>query len=222
MSSLLENIIACPDCDLLQSIPALPPGSKARCLRCGHTVATSKPDSLNRTLALTIASAIALIMANALPLMGLSAGGRESYTTILGGALEMWLRGQEVTALLVVFCAVFAPAIHIGFMLALLLAARHFPAPRWVGTLLLWSEWHKSWGMVEVMMLGILVALVKISELARVIPGVGMFAAGVLVFLIAAMTVSFDSHEVWERVEWANGEVPLLDMESAVTKRENQ
>jgi paraquat-inducible protein A len=218
MSSLMEDIVACPDCDLLQRIPVLPPGGKARCPRCGHTVATSKPESLDHTLAFAVAAAIVLIITNATPLMGLMAGGRETSTTILGAALEMWLQGQEITALLVVFCAVVAPAIHIGFMIAILLAARRSPAPWWVGKLLRWSEWHKRWGMVEVMMLGILVALVKIAELARVIPGIGMFAAGGLVFLIAAMTVNFDPHEVWGRIEWASGETRTVRTESSVSK----
>ena len=213
--------MACPDCDLLQHIPALPPGGKARCPRCGHTVASSKPDSLDRTLALTVTAAIVLIIANTTSLMGLSAVGREASTTILGGALEMWLQGQEITAALVAFCAVFAPAIHIGFMLTVLLAARRSPAPWWAGTLLRWSEWHEGWGMIEVMMLGIMVALIKIAELAKVIPGIGMFAAGALVLLIAAMTVSFDPHEVWERVEWANGETPAMHGASAVPKGVN-
>jgi paraquat-inducible protein A len=75
--------------------------------------------------------------------------------------------------------------------------------------------------MIEVMMLGIMVALIKIAELARVIPGIGMFAAGALVLLIAAMTVSFDPEEVWGRIEWANGETPTTHRESAVPKEVN-
>jgi paraquat-inducible protein A len=221
MSQLPGDLIACPDCDLLQRIPALPPGGKARCPRCGHTVASSKPDSLDRTLAIAVTAAIVLIIANTTSLMGLQAVGREASTTILGGALEMWLQGQEITALLIAFCAVFAPAIHIGFMLTVLLAARRSPVPWWAGLLLRWSEWHEGWGMIEVMMLGIMVALIKIAELARVIPGIGMFAAGALVLLIAAMTVSFDPHEVWERLEWANGETPSMRRESAVSKGVN-
>jgi len=49
----------------------------------------------------------------------------------------------------------------------------------------------------------VLVALIKIAELATVIPGVAMFALGALVFLLAAMQASFDPRQVWERVEWA-------------------
>ena len=208
MSPLPQNLVACSDCDLLQRIPVLPPGGTARCPRCGHTLASDKPDSLERTLALTLAAAIVFLIANVTPLMGLSAVGRQASTTILGGALEMWLQGNEITAVLVAFCTVIAPAVHIGFMLTVLLAVRRPPAPSWVGTLLRWLELQQPWAMVEVMMLGILVALIKIAELATVIPGIGMFAVGALMALIAAMTVSFDPREVWTRIRWANGQLP--------------
>jgi len=61
----------------------------------------------------------------------------------------------------------------------------------------------RTWSMIEVMMLGVLVALIKIAELATVIPGVAMLALGALVFLLAAIQASFDPREVWRRVQWA-------------------
>jgi paraquat-inducible protein A len=82
------------------------------------------------------------------------------------------------------------------------------PAPRWVGTLLRWVEIAGAWSMVEVMMLGILVSLVKIAALAKVAPGAGIFAAGGLIVLLAAMSSSFDVREAWSRVRWINGEWP--------------
>jgi len=200
--------IACPDCDLLQRIPPLPLGGKARCARCSKTLATRRSDTLDRTLALTIAAAIALIVANTMPLMGLSAVGRESSTTIIGGAHEMWLQGSQITAVTVAFCAVIAPAGHILFLLTVLLAIRRPPAPRWVGELLRLAHFMEPWSMTEVMMLGILVALFKIAQLATVVPGIGMYAAGLFVVLVAAILVSFDPHEVWQRVAWADGEPP--------------
>ena len=203
-----ENIVACLDCDLLQRVPELPDGAAARCRRCGHMIALNRPESLENTLALTIAAAIALVVANVSPLMELSVSGRQTSTTILGGAQEMWLRGELLTATLVAFCTVFAPAIHIGIMLTILLASRQTPIPSWVGKLLRWSEWHQTWAMVEVMMLGILVALIKIAEVATVIPGIGMFAAGALVLLVTAITVIFDPRKVWQSMKWANGAAP--------------
>jgi len=203
-----ENIVACPDCDLLLRIPPLPPRGMARCPRCDRALATRKPGSIDRTLALAAAAAIAFLFANVEPLMGLSAGGRESSTTIAGGAWEMWMQEEKITAILVVVFAMLAPALEIGFLLVILLSVRRPPAPAWIGTLLRWVKITGFWSMVEVMMLGILVALVKIAALARVVPGTGIFAAGVLILLLAAMSASFDPREVWLRVRWANGEGP--------------
>src|SRR5204862_7510447 len=111
-------------------------------------------------------------------------------------------------AVIVAFCAAIAPAGHILFLLTVLLAVRRPPAPRWVGELLRSAHFMQPWSMTEVMMLGILVALFKIAQLATVIPGIGMYAAGLFIFLVAAVMVSFDPREVWKGVGWADGRPP--------------
>jgi len=200
--------VACPDCDLLQRIPELEPGAKARCARCGHVLASQSADPLDRPLALTLAAAVVFIVANTTSLMGLSAVGRFASTTIPNGAYEMWLQGEKITAAIVAFCAVVAPGAYILFMLTVLLAVRRPPAPHWVGELLRWGNSMQPWSMGEVMILGIMVALVKIAELASVDVGIGMYAVGALVILFAAIAMAFDPREVWRRVEWADGRVP--------------
>ena len=197
--------VACPECDLLQRLPVLPPGSKARCPRCGYMVASRTTDPVDRPLALTITALIALIIANTTPLMGLSAVGRSASTTIVGGAYDMWRQGQEVTAMIVAFCAVIAPTAYLLFLLTVLLAVRRPPAPHWVGEMLRWAESMRPWSMNEVMLLGILVALIKIAELATVDAGIGMYAVGALVLLFPAIMVTFDPSEIWRRVKWAEG-----------------
>jgi paraquat-inducible protein A len=208
MAPMPDDIVACPDCDLLQRIPSERSGGTARCARCGRTIAPGGTGSLDRTLALASAALIVYLIANLHPLMRLSAAGQESSTTILGGAQEMWLQGERITALCVGLFIVVAPGLYIGCMFAALLMTRRPPAPRWVGVMLRWAEVSGIWSMVEVMMLGILVALVKITSLASVTPGVGLFAVGALVFLLASMSAGFDERAVWSRVRWMNGEWP--------------
>jgi paraquat-inducible protein A len=77
-----------------------------------------------------------------------------------------------------------------------------------VGELLRWASHFQVWSMLEVMMLGILVALVKIAELATVDAGIGMYAVGALMILFPAIAVSFDVDDLWQRIEWADGETP--------------
>ena len=102
------------------------------------------------------------------------------------------------------FCALVAPGGYILFMLTVLLAVRRPPAPQWVGEMLRGAHSMRPWSMNEVMLLGILVALIKIAELAIVEPGIGMYAIGVLVVLFAAIMVTVDPHEMWKRVAWAD------------------
>ena len=66
----------------------------------------------------------------------------------------------------------------------------------------------RIWSMIEVMMLGVLVALVKIADYATVVPGVALLILWVLVFILAAIQASFDPRGVWERIEWAEGAAP--------------
>jgi paraquat-inducible protein A len=208
MRHLAPDTLACPDCDLQQSIPSLLPGGSARCARCRVTIARNPVDPIGRPLALTVAALVVYLIANLSPLMGLSAVGRESSTTILGGAIEMWNRGSEITAVTVAFCAVVAPGAFVAFMLAVLLAARRPPAPRWVGQLMRMSAVVQPWSMTEVMLLGILVALIKIAHLATVVPGIGLFAVAMLVVLLAVISSTFDARTIWARVVWADGSLP--------------
>lgn len=203
---MLSTPIACPDCDLLQRVPPLPPAGMARCARCGCTLARQPADPRDLPLALAMAAGVVFVIANTTPLMELSVVGRTASTTILGGAYEMWLQGEQLTGVLVGFCAVLAPAGYLLFMLTLLIAARRSPVPWWIGEMLRWAHHLRLWSMLEVMLLGILVALIKIAELATVDAGIGMFAVGALLLLFPAIVVNFDTRDIWERVEWADSD----------------
>jgi paraquat-inducible protein A len=200
------SLVACLHCDLLQRLPDLAPGASARCPRCDKELWRHREDSLNRTLALTLGAALLYVIANSVPMLGLTIVGRAASTTVIGGAEHLWSNGQQMVAVLVLLTAVIAPALQIGLMLAIVVGALRERPPRWVGTLLRHHPTTRTWSMIEVMMLGVLVALIKIMDYATVIPGLALFTLGALIFLLAGMQASFDSREVWERIQWADGE----------------
>jgi paraquat-inducible protein A len=197
------RLIVCQHCDLLQRLPELAPGASARCPRCNKELWRRRDDSLNRTLAFTVAAAVLYIIANSVPMLGLTIVGRAASTTVLGGVETLWQDGQGIVAVLVLFTVIIAPALQIGLMLAIVLGALRESAPKWVGTLMRHHPTTRTWSMIEVMMLGVLIALVKIADYATVVPGVALFVLGALVFILAAMQASFDPREVWEKIEWA-------------------
>ena len=199
------RLVACSQCDLVQRLPDLAAGASARCPRCDKELWRRRPDSLERTLALGLAAAVLYVIANTVPMLVLIAVGHEASTTVVGGAQQLWDDGREMVAVLVLFTAVVAPALQIGFLLAIVLGARRERPPAWIRTLLRHHPTTCTWSMIEVMMLGVLVALIKIADYARVVPGLALFVLGALVFLRAAMQSTFDPREVWERVEWVSG-----------------
>lgn len=201
------SLVACPHCDLLQRIPDVPPGASVRCPRCNRELWRHRVDWFNRTLALTLAALVLYIIANTVPMLGLSAVGHQASTTVVGGVQQLWHDGEQIVAVLVCFTAVVAPALQIGFLLTILAACWRQRPPVWVAALLRYHPFTAIWSMIEVMLIGVLVALTKIADYATVIPGVALFALGGLVFLLAAMQANFDPRAVWNRVRWA-GEIP--------------
>jgi paraquat-inducible protein A len=195
-------LIACPHCDLLQHLPELAPGASARCPRCNRELWRRREDSLNRTLALTLGAAILYVIANSIPMLGLTVVGRQAATTVFGGARHLWENGPRIVGVLVFFTAIVAPALQILFMLGISIGALRERPPRWVGPLLRHHPATRTWSMIEVMMLGVLVALIKIADYATVIPGLALFILWVLVFLLAGIQSSFDPRDVWQRIHW--------------------
>lgn len=198
------SLISCAHCDLLQRLPDLAPGDVASCARCDGELWRPRGDSLNRTLALSVAAAVLYAIANTVPMLGLTIVGRQTSTTVLGGARDLWDEGQQIVAMLVLLTAVIAPALQIGFTLAIAIGGHREHPRRWVGHLLRHLPATRVWSMIEVMMLGVLVALIKIADYATVIPGMALFVLGALVFLLAAIQVNFDPREVWDRIEWTD------------------
>ena len=202
------EIVACPDCDLMQQIPSLALRAQACCPRCGCVIAWQPAGPKDLPLALTVTAIILFIVANALPLMDLSVIGRSASTTIAGGALEMWNQDEELAAILIGFCVLLAPGGYLLFMLTVMLGARRSPVPHWVGEMLRWASHFRVWSTLDVMLLGILVALVKIAELATVTPGIGMYAVAALLLLLPAIAFSFDARDLWHRIEWTPDRAP--------------
>jgi paraquat-inducible protein A len=202
------TLVACSQCDLLQRLPDLDSGAAARCPRCNNELWRRRQNSLDRTLALTLAAAVLYIVANSVPMLGLTVVGREASTTVLEGCQQLWRDGEQIVAGLVLVAAVVAPALQIAFMLAIAIGARRERVPRWAGTLLRHHPTTRTWSMIEVMLLGVMVALIKIAELATVIPGMALFVLGALVFILTWIQSAFDPREVWERIEWAGDAAP--------------
>lgn len=196
-----NNLVACGECDLLQLEVQLPPGGIARCARCEAQLYRSRPASLDVTLALLVAAAILFVFANAYPLMGLDARGIRTSATLWDTAGALYARDMPSVATLVLITVIVAPALQLAAMLYMLLPLRLGFVPRGLHTAFQLTNLVQPWGMLEVFLLGSLVSLVKLTQVARIDMEPGIIAVGGYVVLLAAAMGAFEPRELWRRVE---------------------
>ena len=196
-----NSLIACHECDLLHRVQPLPEGGVARCTRCGAVLYRQKRDSLNRTLSLTIAALILFVVANTYPFLALKSGGLVKQTTLITGTKELYAQGMEALALLVLFTSILAPLVHVVGMLYVLLPLKFNRLPRNLPGVFRLVQSLQPWGMLEVFMLGILVSVVKLAKMAKIVPGIALFAFLALIFVMAASSACLDPQLVWKRWE---------------------
>ena len=198
-----DALTECPECGLLQRNPSLPPGGASVCARCGCVLHARRPDSLNRTLALTVAGLALFAIANAFPFLSFSMQGQVTETTLVSGVLELYRQGQWPIALAVAFTSILAPGLQLCLLLTVLIPLAAGRLPAWLPPLFRLVRTLTPWGMMDVFMLGILVSAVKLAEMASIVPGAALFAFGVLIFVLAAAQAALDPDLVWSGVHLA-------------------
>ncbi len=195
-----KEMVACHECDTLHRIVELAPGATARCQVCKATLARNPKGGLDYTIALHITALALLLLAHVCPFLTLELGGRREVTTIFGASEALYNAGKGELAVAVYLTSILAPALMVCSSLYVLLAIRFrkpFPAVR---LLLSWTGQLEPWVMLDVFMLGVLVAFVKLGDMATMHVGESLYAFVCLVVVLAATTSSFDAHLLWHKL----------------------
>jgi paraquat-inducible protein A len=193
--------VACPDCDLLHRLGEIPEGATASCLRCGGVLRRRRRNGIERTLALALAAAVLFAVANAFPFLSFEMKGEVTTTTLLSGVLDLWDQGKPEIAALVGFTAVVAPLLQIVLLLYVLLPVHLDRVPWQMAPAFRLLRRIMPWSMMEVFLIGILVAVTKLAGMAEVVPGLAIWAFALLMIVLAGAMASLDPQEVWERLE---------------------
>lgn len=200
----LEQLVACHECDLLMRKPSLVHGGKVECPRCGFELYTHRPQVVRRSMALVIAALLLYVPANFLPIMQLNLLGQTTQDTIWTGVLGLYNSGMQSVALVVFLCSMAVPLLKLLCQLAVLLSIR-LNIGRSYG-LLLYRIYHhmREWGMLEVYLMGILVAIVKLVDLADLSIGLGLVCFVALLLLQLWLEVTMSPHQIWEALSGEN------------------
>lgn len=192
---------ACPDCDLLLRIPVAVASSMV-CARCGAVLRRRKAESIARATALTLTALVLFALSNSFPFLAMERGGLIRETTLLTGIHELWREGLQGLAVVVLLTCVLVPLAQMLGLLYILvpLQCKKRPLAHAARIFRLVQE-VAPWGMMEVFMIGILVALVKLGHMATIVPGISVYSFGALIFTMAAAFASLDPPLLWDLLD---------------------
>jgi paraquat-inducible protein A len=199
--SMPPKIIACHECDLLNHVPVLAPDTTARCTRCNGVLYRNPKDCLDRTLALAFASLALYLVAVTFPFLAFGSGGNVVETSLLTGVRDLHRQGLDLLAAVVLITSVIAPAAVIFCYMYLLLPLKRGRSPVYVQPVYRALRAITPWNMIEVFLLGILVALVKLAGMAEVIPGIAVWSFAGLIITLASASSNFEPAVYWNEVE---------------------
>lgn len=193
----VPDTIVCEGCDAFYSRPTLRPHDVARCPRCGTELDRHNGDQRRRILPLTVASLVMFAIANGFPIVEIELQGLRSQTTLAGAVLALGQEGMSLVALLVLATTLLFPLIQLCILLYLLAPLGHQRRPAVFSALVRAMQTLRPWGMIEVFLLGVLVAIVKLSSMATVLPGPALWAFMALTVLLTVV-LSFNPRGFWE------------------------
>ena len=201
MRAIDAGILICTECHELNRQD--PQTDEQTCTRCGALVHARRPDSLMRTWALLLTSAILYIPANLLPIMTISSLGQGSPSTIMAGVIELVQHGMIPIAAVVFIASILVPTFKlVGIALLLFSVQGRQPlSARQRIIMYRFIEFIGRWSMLDIFVIAILVAVVNFGRIASVEANLGAVAFASVVILTMLAAVTFDPRLIWDNTE---------------------
>lgn len=181
----------------------LMPMTTPRCPVCRSVVYERKQGGMATTVALLLASVLLFIPANLLPIMKTTSLGIVQEDTILSGIIYFW-QSRDYFVAVVVFVASFITPLFKMLSMVYLCYTCHRQSKkhtRWRTELYHFTELIGRWSMIDVFVVALLGALVKMGSLASIEPQSGILAFALVVFLTMFATERFDPRWIWDNAK---------------------
>ena len=194
------NYDACPECDLLINHAHPTIGDKVHCPRCGFLLARPRKQSIEHTFSLSIAGLILIFPANLLPMIGIEVMGESTNGLLFSGVMALFSKTMWPVAIVVFLASILFPLVHI--LLSFLISGHLYfnRSCRYLASWMCWMQHLDEWVMLEVYMLGIIVACVKLMAMAEIKFGWGLYAFIALLIITGMLTSKLDTELFWHRI----------------------
>lgn len=197
--------LACPNCDLIQSLPEMKLGEVARCVRCKTTLYKNLKNSVNRSLAFAITGLILFVLANLFPLLSLKAMGLTQEGTLFATSLALFQADRPFLSLIILMTTIVFPLTTLLGTIYILLQVKVNHINTHTAPLFRFLLSIDSWGMLEIFMLAMLVSIVKLGDVADVIFGISLYAFCLLIVALSLLSHSLNPDDVWNKMRIMKG-----------------
>ena len=204
----------CHACGTLQRVPVPRSADRISCVACDSPMARPFGRDLTAALACASATLLLLIPANLMMFLTTSVAGVSRQSVLASSAVAMLDDGFPELAIVVALFVVVLPLLRFGLLTAVLGSLRLGLRPTWLGRAFRHASALQTWAMVDVFMLGVLVAYFRLATTLSVEVGAGAlcFAAAAILTLLTRATL--DRAAVWRAIGADAGERaegPLLE-----------
>ncbi|WP_392888888.1 paraquat-inducible protein A [Pseudomonas migulae] len=192
-----DQLIICEHCDCVYQKVTLAKHQKTLCTRCGGVLQRYNGLTVEQRLALTITALVLWIFANFFPVMSISLKGLKNSATLWDSVLALSLGPITFIAMVAAIAMIIAPIFQLVLLIWVLsfaLTSRRAPGFRFC---MRWLETLRPWSMLEVCLLGAMVAVIKLAGLLDVLPGIGLFALAILSLMMIRIA-GRDIRELWD------------------------
>jgi len=162
---------------------------------------THRPDWEHKVTAFTIAGIILFILANIFPFIGLETAGQVQNSNLIGGVQALIHRNEFLLASIVFITIFLFPLFELLSVLYILLSRFMNVRAPFIGLIVHMLHISKPWGMLEIFLVGIAVASLKLGNFAEIILGPGIYAFMGLVLTLIANNLYLSREDIWE---WLN------------------
>lgn len=197
----LNTTVACHQCDSLFPAPNVKENEKALCSCCGSVLFAHKPNSINRSLAISLAGLLLFLPALLLPIVGIGAMGVYNDASLLD-CIALMINGKFYIIAFAVF--LFTVAIPIVRLIAVFYIAYSIKIHRVKPSMLVFfRSYHilDCWAMTHVFFMGVIVSMYKLMTLADMNVGGGLFSLVCLLICSTLVSTTMDQHLIWESLE---------------------
>lgn len=193
------KLSGCPLCGLVQRLPETGRREVASCCRCGKALSQMSGVS-PWTTPLALTGLAFYLPSMTLPMLSIEKLGHLKEDSLFTGVVTLLSEGYWVVGIIVLLFSVILPPLKLMSLIILsstgIVQHSHHKAHLYHAVEIL-----GKWGMLDVMLVAVLVAYVKLGDLVSIEAGSGVIAFAVMVFTSLIAGLSFNPKHMWNETD---------------------